>query len=403
MTKSKTIGMVVSGIKEANRFLQPWRYLSEVAFYLAQAGHSVSIFTEQGTGYTTLPKIPGVAIQPLRSVRCPRWISNRELLQALNVIRPEIVIWSVGSTSLIYQDYPSMPYCVQIGIFSSPLYSLPQLARIGIGRLLRNFSLGGIHLLGALYPARLLRSHARCTPLQHLVTQTVTTATAVRKRFWEKPVQVIRPGIDALWLSPHRSSSSEIRTRLGIPQENLLFLYFGSPSPLRGLPVLIQAIARALPRYPHIQLVVLNRRREKEFEKETRQLMLLVRRLGLQPVFQMIDGLLSPESLREWCLACDIVALPFDLLPSDAPLSVLEAQALGKPILTTRLGCLPEMTQGHRAFLAEPANVTSLTQAILEAVESVTTNPTMASPGHPPPARTWEQVGEEWVTFIQSL
>jgi glycosyltransferase involved in cell wall biosynthesis len=133
-------------------------------------------------------------------------------------------------------------------------------------------------------------------------------------------------------------------------------------------------------------------------------------------------------------MATDIVALPFELVPADAPLSILEAQALGKPIVTTRVASLPEMAAAGVSYLAEPADPVSLAQALLEAAVDLGRQQSEDSlavarepldslavacrpldslavacrPLEPPEQdkrmiRSWRKVGEEWSQLVQAL
>ena len=106
--------------------------------------------------------------------------------------------------------------------------------------------------------------------------------------------------------------------------------------------------------------------------------------------------------------ACDLVALPFEIVPSDAPLSLLEAQALGKPVVTTNVGCLAELVSQGAGYLAQPADPHSLAQALRQAAcdlhtQAGRTAPTNGALETRREARSWQQMGEEWSSLIQSL
>jgi glycosyltransferase involved in cell wall biosynthesis len=114
----------------------------------------------------------------------------------------------------------------------------------------------------------------------------------------------------------------------------------------------------------------------------------------------MVSGYLSQKQLVGYVAASDIVALPFILVPSDAPLSLLEAHALGKPVVTTNVACLPELAGQGIGYLAQPANPVSLADALAQAAETLPTQrDKMQMPK--PPIRRWQEVGHEWEHFIQ--
>ena len=84
----------------------------------------------------------------------------------------------------------------------------------------------------------------------------------------------------------------------------------------------------------------------------------LVRRLA------QVTGLLPQRQLIQAVAMCDIIALPFELVPSDVPLSVLEAMALGVPVITTQVACLPELTPKGTGLCPLPGDSTALVDAI---------------------------------------
>ena len=115
---------------------------------------------------------------------------------------------------------------------------------------------------------------------------------------------------------------------------------------------------------------------------------------------RLVSATLPAAELASYVAACDLAALPFELVPSDAPLAPLEARALGLPLVTTRLACLPELAQGGPHILAEPGDTGSLAAALLRAATQLRQLP----PDDPAPApRPWEAVGEEWERYLFAL
>src|SRR5258708_18891392 len=71
--------------------------------------------------------------------------------------------------------------------------------------------------------------------------------------------------------------------------------------------------------------------------------------------------------------AADLVVIPSRQEPFG--LVALEAMALGKPIVATRVGGLPEVLEGADALLVQPGNATELAAAIETAHERLRTDP----------------------------
>ena len=78
----------------------------------------------------------------------------------------------------------------------------------------------------------------------------------------------------------------------------------------------------------------------------------------------MVEGFLPKRSLIRMVASCDLIALPFEIITSDVPLSVLETVALGVPIISTNVACIPELIPRNSGFLIEPGNVELLIDAI---------------------------------------
>lgn len=387
----RSVCIVLYGLGQHNQRLQPWRYVTEIAIQLAQQGHRVHLLTEDAP-----PQLPGVSLRRLRSVRNFICTPNRELQDTIAALAPDILVWSVGLTSFLHQDYNIWKQTPQVGLFSSPIYSPRELLRLG-PRLGSNYPLTAIHLLGTFSPRSLLRWRAARMGLARFVTQTQTTRQALQSLLGNSQVTTITPGVDPFWAQPPVTSRETVRAALGFMEADFVVAYLGSPASLRGLPVLLRALALARQSEPRLRLLVLNRRNPSELERESRVMEATIRQFGLQQACKVVTGFIQPAGLVEAIGACDLVALPFELLPSDAPLSVLEVLAAGKPLVTTRLACLPELSAGGRVCLVEPGNALALAQAILDQAKAAPVNAVAHKP------RSWQAVGEEWSKLVESL
>ncbi len=393
----KSVCLITGGINGRNIRLQPWRYLSEVALQLKQQGHEVTVVTD---GSQTETAVSGTHAQQIPSVSNPFWQENRPLLQTITEIQPDIVLWHIGLTSFLHQRFdPGLDVPV-VGVFTSPIYEFTDLARIGVRRIVAGRQLSGVHTMGTMLPHTLLRQIAsRNKHLQQLVVQTQTTRYRLQQSGLTRlPVSVIGPGVDAVWANGSSTSSNYLRQQLGYHDEDVVVIYYGSSAPLRGLHTLIKAVQMVGTAVPTIKLLILNRRHVGELMKEDTELRQLLSEQAMQNRGQIISGFLAPDDLVNHILAADIVALPFELVPSDAPLSLLEAKALDKPVVTTEIACLPELVADGLHYLARPADASSLAHALTRAAHELPSNKHTS-----PSIRGWQQVGEEWSQLIQAV
>ena len=75
------------------------------------------------------------------------------------------------------------------------------------------------------------------------------------------------------------------------------------------------------------------------------------------------------DNFRTLMELSDVIVVPSRI--DGMPLVVLEAQALGKPVVASAVGSVPEMIQDNESgFLCEPGNVSAFCQRILELLES---------------------------------
>jgi glycosyltransferase involved in cell wall biosynthesis len=147
----------------------------------------------------------------------------------------------------------------------------------------------------------------------------------------------------------------------------------------------------------------LSRRWPDEWKRQTARLHSYIERDGLKEVVHLVDGYLSRDELIKYTMAGDIVCLPFEMVPSDVPLSVLEAMALGRGVITTRIACIPELVSDERGFLVPPASANALGQQL----QLILQNPSLAgergrrAKAYVRECRTHTSMGEELQSVLQ--
>jgi glycosyltransferase involved in cell wall biosynthesis len=392
----KSICLISGGMYGHHLRLQPWRYLYEVARQLAGHNYRVTVLTDGGLGETTEDDC-GMQIIRLPSVRSPLWKRNIRLQQTLELIQPDCLLWHIGLTNVIYETVRHKPAQPVVGIFTTPIYAPRELFHLGWRKLGRNLSLCGVHLAGSLISRRFIRARLEQSRLAKCVVQTQTTRTALlQQQLLPGQIEVIPPGVDDVWTSGGPFDADKARHTLGYAADDWVVLYMGAPAELRGLPDLIRAVSIARRERPLLKLLILSRNSTDEPELHN-----LLQQAALQEHAQVISGYLEPYRVANLVRACDAVVLPFELVPSDAPLSVLEVKALGKTLITTSVACLPELATGGDHLLTEPNDPAALAKALL-AVATRRSGQTAAIT-MPLSTRGWKSVGEEWAHLLQTL
>jgi glycosyltransferase involved in cell wall biosynthesis len=396
----KSVTLISGGLRLNNLRLQPWRYLFEVVVQLQRLGHRVTLISDGQMGITGQI---GIREIHLNSTRNPKWKANQTLAKTLNDINTDVALWHLGLTSFVHQNFNSCPGKHALGIFTSPIYFRKDLARLGLFKLISGYPLCMMPVIGSLIPVPLLRRGMEKARLDGLVVQAETTSLILREyQFWTRPIHVIPPGVDEVWLNNQSRTSVEVRRACGFTKQDTVIVYFGPSTQLRGLPTLMKAFALARRYDEKLKLLVLSRKREKALRVNQARAFRLSDHKHISGMY-IVDGFLSPAKLASYIAASDIVALPFELVPSDAPLSLLEARASGKPLVTTNVACLPELA-GKGAYLVPPNRPKDLANAIRTAIQDTKHQDEgsrhLCKPGS---IMSWEQTGAAWSSLIQSL
>ena len=154
----------------------------------------------------------------------------------------------------------------------------------------------------------------------------------------------------------HRQLGKELGLRPGWVN----FVYLGQISPLKGLNYLLDSMAIVQSR-ERVALYLVGDHCAEEYRDYLQALKTAVAKhelqeihfLGWRPdrlaIVSLMDGLILPS------------------LSEGAPRSVLEAAALAKPVIATRLGSTPEMVEdGASGFLVEPRDSAAMAERILK-------------------------------------
>ncbi len=395
----KSVCLVSPGLNNENLLLQPWRYLYEVGRQLDQLGYAVTLISDGGK-IVQRESLNGLPIRRLHDVHVFPILPAEALESVLNEIDPDLVLLHVGLTSFLHQGFRLWRRRPTIGIFTSPLYTPAQMLRIGLARLWHERSLTVIHLLGALAPRWLLRRNMQRSGLLGLVVLTQTTRQQlVKQGLWQKRIEVIPPGVDEVWSNLNPEEALHKRQSLGYTSKDIVVGYFGSPTTLRGLPLLIRAVDQARRKLPSIKLLVLSRRHPDEMKRESYRLQRELNVGGREKYIHVVDSFLTQDDLVQYVACCNLVALPFELVPSDAPLSLLEVKALGVPLVTTDIACLPELASGSIHYLVPPSNTNELADSLLRFVNDKSAHDFTCTNQ----AVKWRTMGEHWEKIINNL
>ena len=212
------------------------------------------------------------------------------------------------------------------------------------------------------------------------VKQTVDSVIVVKS-----PSVVLHHGVDTSMFSP-KVSGSKIRKRYGL--KPLVVGFFGRLDPVKGIDSLVEACSNL--KTPFTLFLVGNGPQRQSLEEKCARLI---------PGKFAFAGFQERKRIPEFMAACDIIALPS--LEEGFSSVVVEALAMGKPFIGTKVGGVPEVINGKNGIKISPGDTESLRRAI-ESLSSTAKRREMGKLARETAKRySWKNVVKEWEALLQ--
>ena len=229
-----------------------------------------------------------------------------------------------------------------------------------------HFSWGALAAASSYPPARFVYTHhgmASDSLSRRLVLRRVIRAAdavialTTREASWQRAhlgvlsdrQHIIPNGVDERVFAPAPS--------LAVPAAPWRLLYVGQLIQLKGVHLLLEACARLAAHHPlTLQLAY-------HVDHDLPLLRKQADALGLQVEFL---GMQTPEQLARLYAVSHVIVLPS--LSEALPAVISEAMMVGRPIVATEVGGIPDQLAG-RGRLVKPGDVTSLTAGIAEVLK----------------------------------
>lgn len=340
---------------------------------MAAAGIDVTIISGKDSMQPASENIGNISVDRMSRLVIAPLVRKRQLIEKIVQTKPGLVIWSGTPLSALYlARLRSLPVPI-IWDVENAIPKLKLFGRIGIREILcphHNQSLL-IQFLTALCPPFMIRAVGNSSmiskivvPSEHVMRCLCDTGILAGK------IAVIPSAVEVK--AHDREDCREIRRRLDLEAEEFILTYFGSPCTLRGVDTAVRSMKTILRNRAGVRLVILSRReseglgdRRGYMRAEEEYLAKLARELGVGPQVRIVSGVLNRLELMQYIRACDVVVLPFKLILSEPPLSVLEGMGLGKVVVTTNVGSASYFVDQARGILIEPGRADALAQAVL--------------------------------------
>lgn len=359
--------VVCYGLREQNIRLQPWRYISEIATGLSKKGFEVKIITD---GPYERYSINGVSIIKINRLRRLPFQLNKELVSLIKSEQPDVILWSVCALDYLYLNTFKQIDIPIIGMFTGPIYNLSDITRIGVYEVLKNIKFLFGHIFYSSLPLFFIRQVVNSPYCNKIFVMSRKNKNIIIKAGGDKNKVVHIPvGIDESDITVSDDYNSII-SKYNLDKNTFNILYFGSPITIRGIDSLIKAISKIKNKYPLVKLLILSRRRDNELNQEEINVQNMILKLDAERNVQIISGFLDKEDVKKFIIFSDLIALPFKIVPSDIPTSILESMAMGKAVISTAVDGIPELLEGGRGFVVEPNKEKDLEEKIIFSIEN---------------------------------
>jgi len=170
----------------------------------------------------------------------------------------------------------------------------------------------------------------------------------------EEKIRIIRyPAVPSALLEYEGNPVPELKRADGP-----IVLYIGRITWRKGVHLLVDAVESLLEELPDLYTVIAGPP-EKDYLDKIRS---AVEQKGLQDCI-VFEGALSEEKKRDYMCAATVFVSPS--IKDIHPITLLEAQALGTPVVSTNIAAIPDiMRDGETGILVEPENPEALKEAI---------------------------------------
>jgi len=180
----------------------------------------------------------------------------------------------------------------------------------------------------------------------------------------DSKIQTVLNGIDLKRFSPKSNSPVSHKT-IGFRDDDFVIVYSGRINKDKGLSELIDALLLLKERLSRVKLMVLgssffdNAKNEDDFIRSLKE---KAKNIEDKIVF---TGFIPYNQVPDYLQLADIAVLP-SMWDEPFGLTVVEAMAMGLPLITTRSGGIPEICEGVATIVDRDNIVNNLTTAIVD-------------------------------------
>jgi D-inositol-3-phosphate glycosyltransferase len=330
-------------------------YVREVAKWIGAAGHPVDIFTYSSGSAKTIDLYPNVRLVYLTLAQKAE-IPKENLPDHLPAISRALVCYA--QQHQLKYDVIHSHYWLS-GVVGDRIQQ-----RWGCPHLTMFHTLGRVKnktTTGESEPDRRISHELRLVDaVQGIVVPSMGEKNYL-ERYYDAPsdkVSVIPCGVNMDRFVP--MAKNRVRSLLKMDDASLVVLYVGRFAPVKGMEMLLEAVAELVPRYPGLKLVVVGG--DGPQADSTLALQDLAGTLGVASHLRLA-GRVEHDDLPLYYNAADLLALPS--FYESFGLVTLESLACGTPVAATLTGGARSIiNEGVNGTLIHPPDAPSIAQGL---------------------------------------
>ncbi len=175
----------------------------------------------------------------------------------------------------------------------------------------------------------------------------------------KEKTQVIYNGFDWQFWDPKKYDGKEIRRKLAL-DDNYVVFFYGRPGFSKGFEFLVKAMPKIVEKIHDARLLALVTQ-DKQYQKRFKKIMKIVKDLKIEPLCNILSSAPIKE-LPNHVAAADVVVVPS--LTEGFGYTTLESCAMGKPVVASNVGSIPEVVFG-KYVLVEAKNPDAIAEGVV--------------------------------------
>lgn len=212
------------------------------------------------------------------------------------------------------------------------------------------------------------RNAANLWMFNNMTDAVITVSETIRQNYFnsekydKNKIITVYDGIDVERFDPSRYDKNKVRNELGINENTPLIAVIARISRVKGHKYIIEAMKDILSKYPDAVLVIAGPKGKKTNAGLFEQLVSKTIKMGIKKSIRFLD---FRKDIPEILAAADVFVLP-SIGSEGSSRGTLEAMAMGKPCITTKVGILPELVEdGINGILIDRQDSNAIAGAVI--------------------------------------